>query len=297
MTGEASPGYLPYPSVPHLVKNKLPGVRILAVGRNPIERMYSSYQYNYVQPTIEALQHGKILSIPKGMDEEAYQTYLFSFEEMILAELAQVRKCLNVTHGTSVVEAAREWKKYDWVTDEMTRRKRKRLPPLADLDGFCYGKRVSSTVVRDQWTDLAAQNPDKVIIDRNVHLIQSFIGRSIYVLPLEWWYARMGKDSIYFLCTEEMSDTSGSGVAKVANFLGLPAFNFSDTVRKGAYNVGGHRGYDEEVSWDVLESESHRASATKNIPLSEDVMRQVKDFIQPYNERLFALTGRRCHGW
>lgn len=299
MTGEASPGYLPYPSVANLVHRRLPGVRILALGRNPLERMYSSYQYNYVFPTIQQLKKGlAVRHVERFKDDDYYQQFLFSFEEMVVAELAQLQSCLDPVNGTAITGAEREFSsKYEWVGREIKRRKQEGLPPLADIDGHCYGDKVSKKILRKQWADLQTQNPDKIIFDRNTHLTQSFIGRSLYTLPLEWWYARMGEAPIYFLCTEELSDTTGRGVANVASFLGLPAYNFSETVKKGAYNVGGHRGYDTEVSWDVLESESHHASVEKSIPLSDDVLRQVKAFIHPYNERLFHLTGRRCQGW
>lgn len=294
-----SPGYLPYPNVANLVYSRLPGVRIIMVGRNPIERMYSSYLYNYVAPMVEQMRKGRVHNVLRGHDnDEYYQQYLFSFQEMVVAELAQLQKCLHESNGTAISGAQKEWGKYAWVQAEISRRQEAGLPRLADVDGHCYGnRRVSSKVLRAQWTDLQAAHPEKVILDRNTHLTQSIIGRSLYVLPLEWWYARMGSQAIFFVCTEELSDMSGEGVARVANFLGLPAFNFSSTISKGAFNVGGHRGYDTEVSWDVIANSSHHASVQTEIPLSDEVLQQVKDFLQPYNERLFQLTGRRCEGW
>jgi hypothetical protein len=43
MTGEASPGYLPYPDVAKLVHERLArsGVKIITIGRDPIERELS----------------------------------------------------------------------------------------------------------------------------------------------------------------------------------------------------------------------------------------------------------------
>ena len=297
MTGEASPGYLPYPNVPDLIHTRLPGVRILMLGRNPLERMYSSYQYNYVSPTMDNMRKGRIRGILKDKDDEYYLSHLFSFEEMVVAELERLQECLNESNGTAVINAEKEWSKYDWVVQEIERRKKSGLPRLVDIDGHCYGNRVSSKVLRKQWSALQTKYPNKVIVDHNLHLIQSFIGRSLYALPLEWWYARMGDANIYFLCTEELSDVTGEGVARVARFLGLPAYNFSETVQKGAFNVGGHHGYDKEVSWDVIANDTHHASVDKPIPLSDEVLQRVKAFLHPYNERLFHLTGRRCRGW
>jgi hypothetical protein len=300
MSGEASPGYLPYPSVPHLIEERLPGgMRILVLGRNPLERMWSSYQYNYVTPMKESMQAGRVDHVEKDQPEDYYAQFLFSFEEMVVAELAQLRYCLNPVNGTAVVKARRQWKnKYEWTKLEYARRESWDLPPMADLDGHCYGERSRGGALRRQWADLMKDNPKKVILDRNTHLIQSIIGRSLYVLPLEWWYARMDASQIYFVCTEELSDTTGAPLNKVASFLGLPSYNFSETIQKGAYNVGGHRGYDTEVSWDVIEAEAEPVSSSENaIPLSDDVLQQVQDFVRPYNERLFQLTGRRCEGW
>ena len=92
MTGEASPGYLPYPGVAHIIYKRLPGVRFIMLGRNPIERMYSSYQYNYVAPMVDEMKRGHVKRIEKGHDDDYYQKYLFSFEEMIVAELAHLQK-------------------------------------------------------------------------------------------------------------------------------------------------------------------------------------------------------------
>lgn len=298
MTGEASPGYLPYPDVAQLIYNRLPGVRFIMLGRNPIERMYSSYQYNYVVPMIEDMKKGRVRRIEKDHDDDYYHKYLFSFEEMVVAELRYLQQhCLDESSGTAIVGAEKQYSKYRWVKDELARRKEQGLPPLADIDSHCYGNRVNSKVLRRQWYDLQTANPDKVILDHNTHLIQSFIGRSLYALPLEWWYARFGDAPIYFVCTEELSDTTGRGVARVATFLGLPNHDFSESVQKGAYNVGGHRGYDKEVPWDVIANDTQHASVDQTIPLSDEVMKQVKAFLHPYNERLFRLTGRRCRGW
>ena len=298
MTGEASPGYLPYPDVPHLIQKRIPGVRIIALGRNPIERMYSSYEYNYVRPTVEEMQKGRVSHIERNRDDEYYMSFLFSFEEMVAAELAWLKKCLDPATGSAVVQARKKWySKFTWVRTEMDRREKLNLPPMADLDGYCYGDRVSKEVLRQQWASLQTDNKDKVILDHNSHLIQSIIGRSLYVLPLEWWFARFDKEDIHFVCTEELSDVSGKGVSRVADFLGLPGFNFSQVVQKGAYNVGGHQGYDNEVAWDIVANETHHASVLKPIPLSEDLLRQVQSFVQPFNERLFQMVGKQCQGW
>lgn len=290
ITGEASPGYLPYPNVAALVQKRMPRApRIIAIGREPIDRAYSSYRYNYVHPTIDYLKRGRVVGVPRDLNDTEYESYLFSFEEMMQAELATLKSCL-ADDGDAVVKAREQ---HTGWADEFERRQSEGLPPLADLDAFCYGHRISSQILRPQWSDLRDKFPDKVIVDRNLHLVQSMIGRSLYTLPLEWWYALFDPSQIYFVCTEELSDRTGEPLSQLASFLGLPKFNFSSTVQKGAYNVGGHRGYDQETSWTEVEQDKKPESPAEM--LSEEFRQELQDFLKPYNERLFSLVGRRCN--
>jgi len=177
MTGEASPGYLPYPDVARLVSARMPGPRIVAIGRNPLERTYSSYRYNYATPTIQEMKRGQFYSskgIPGGYSDEYYEQYLFSYEDMIRAELKVLRECLAVPNGRAVEGARQKWINFHWAKREYDRREREGLPPLVDLDGFCYGGLVNSTIPREQWTDLFAKYPNKVLTQRDAHV--SFVG-------------------------------------------------------------------------------------------------------------------------
>ena len=289
LTGEASPGYLPYPEVATAVRHDLPnGPRILCIGREPLDRAYSSYRYNYVEPTLQRLKKGW-KHVEGNREDEYYQAYLFSFQDMIAAELQRLQRCLS-PNGTAIVKA-RKKHQHDAFRHEYQRRREEGLPPMADLDAFCYGGKVNSTVLRGQWSALVAKYPDKVILDKNLHLTQSFIGRGLYTLPLEWWYATFAPDDLYFVCTEELKDLTGQPLEDVASFLGLPSFDFADVVAQGAYNVGGHRGYDEEVSWETVQNAS---ASTMEIPISDELRSEFYEFVRPYNERLFALVGKRC---
>lgn len=293
MTGEASPGYLPYPGVVDRLRKVMPGSRMIAVGRNPLERAYSSYRYNYVTPTIEEMSKGRHRDgIAPNQPDEYYHKFLFSFEDMLRAELINLKACL--APGGSAETGAREtYSPLSWVKREMNRRNSTGSPPLVDLDGFCYGEPINRTVIRAQWADMIAQHPEKVITASNAHLTQALLGRSLYALPLEWWYAVFPKNDIYFMCTEELSALNGEPMSRVASFLGLPHFNFSVIVQGGSYNVGEHRGYDEEVSWQEVKKLDSLRSADSSLP--EDFRREVLEFIRPFNERLFGLTGRRCN--
>jgi hypothetical protein len=45
VTGEASPYYLFHPQVPHRIARDLPGVKLIAILRDPVERAYSQWQH------------------------------------------------------------------------------------------------------------------------------------------------------------------------------------------------------------------------------------------------------------
>jgi hypothetical protein len=309
MTGEASPGYLPYPKAVKATRDRMEGnPKLVLIGRNPLTRMYSSYRYNYRHPTLIAYQHGKNGIMAKQPDAY-YEPYFFSFEELVRAELQQLRKCLD---GFGPAKTRDRWYDQPWTREEFDRRETKGLPPLIDLDKVCYGEQVNKTVVRKQWADLQMKHPERYIPPNNAFLIQSFIGRSLYVLPLEWWYILFDSKDIQFYCTEDLSNSETLNDFSMQ--LGLPSYNYSDVVAQGAFNVGGHRGYDKATSWEALQEEdngisnndaeatnessssssSTTAALDDGIPLSAELRQEVLDFIRPYNERLFKLVGKRC---
>ncbi|KAI2503419.1 hypothetical protein MHU86_11048 [Fragilaria crotonensis] len=113
MTGEASPGYLPYPDVVALTKKEMPGTKIICVGRDPLGRSWSSYRYNYVNPALEIMRKGKAPGIARNMSDEYYQKYLYSFEEMLRAELKTIKACL-APGGPGEVGARERWGREPW---------------------------------------------------------------------------------------------------------------------------------------------------------------------------------------
>jgi len=372
ITGEASPGYLPYPDVARDVKrvwtshktttpslsnnhnsnnnNNMVPPKIITVGREPFDRLYSSYRYNYVVPTIQHLRkkgHPRIPSSPSKSksnkknnldeeyvelnhpDDEYYKPYLFTLEDFIRAELKQLKACL---YDWGPERTYLKWKddsayKKAFIerrqnnnnnnnnnnndTDATTTPTPAPPPLLIDLDGICYGKSINKIVYREQWSQMQMEQPNKVLLNTNLHLTQALIGRSLYVLPLEWWYINFKQDGdITFVCTEEL--TNPETMNDIAGRLGLPKYDgFDAVVGEGAYNVGGHRGYDTATSWDEIqeeegEEEGSSPSSTQGtmitnnnndnvIPLPDDLYQELKDFIDPLNERLFALTGKRCN--
>ena len=125
MTGEASPGYLPYPTIVREMERLLPQPppKLIILGRKPLKRKCSSYKYNYVQPTVDSMKKGRLwayedpdlyktdsstdsttsknngfpsrVRLKLHQNDSYYQPYLFTMEELIRAELNQLKECLR----------------------------------------------------------------------------------------------------------------------------------------------------------------------------------------------------------
>ncbi len=241
MTGEASPGYMPYPSVIELLVKRLSPTqpkkastagleaykdsiqslpKIITVVRDPIERAVSSYKYNYIVPALTRLKRGQGVTasgepIPGGMSEQFYRdNHLYTFEELVSAELVTLKECLQPGGKGETYSYNRYGKsKYMFFFSLFQARANRSQTPLIHMDGACYEATKSKSVPRVQWTELARRNPDKILDLPNLQLTQSIVGRSIYVLPLEWWYEVFASASgtkeevwIHAVCTEEMGD-------------------------------------------------------------------------------------------
>lgn len=336
MTGEASPGYMPYPFVIQLLVQRLSPTdepdnpsadkletymddikslpKIISVVRDPIERAVSSYKYNYIVPALTKLKRGQGMTasgkpIPGGKTEKFYQDYLYTFEELASAELAALRECLRPGGRGETYSFNHYGKDNQFFHGTFESRANSSKTPLIYLDGACYEDTKSQFVPRVQWNELAKRIPDKILDLPNLQLTQSIIGRGVYVLPLEWWYevfastSAQGEDWIHTVCTEEMGDNPVDTMDDVSSFLGLPEFDFRNTTSAGRYNVGGHRGYDTLTTADEeadehdesLSSTSESKSSSIDLTsISDELMTELMEFYRPYNERLFALIGRRC---
>ncbi|KAL7516585.1 hypothetical protein ACHAWX_001585 [Stephanocyclus meneghinianus] len=320
ITGESSPSYFPYPEVPHMIHQRTrmgsniamaqrgSHPKIIAIVRDPISRAMSSYKYNYVDPAIKMLLNrpnnpkvkAAMSNISEGMPESYYrENHLFSFEELVRAEISVLRECL----------------KPGGVAEQMSRRKygppngiyadafMERASPLVNADEFCYGEMVSDSVPLAQWAYLIRQYPDKVIIGLDYHLIRSIVGRSLYSLFLNWWYKKFADDDIHVVCTEDLHFRPAEAMLNVSLFLGLPKFNFSNVTAEGMYNVGFHQGYDTLTSWDDIQNEAEGEKDTDDldfanigydVDVSDELRNELKDFFHPYNEALFQLAGKSC---
>mmetsp|Transcript_21317 Transcript_21317/g.48409 ORF Transcript_21317/g.48409 Transcript_21317/m.48409 type:complete len:322 (+) Transcript_21317:983-1948(+) len=300
ITGEASPGYLPYPDVAYKIKKTLPDAKILMMAREPLDRAWSSYNYNYVQPALKMLRIGR-KGIPAGRSEEYYRKYhIFSFEELVRAELDMLAECLRPGGRAEIFSK----QNYKWAQPEVKRRKKLGLPPLVALHYSCYsGKRISASVPAAQWSALVAANPNKFLAVPNTMVVQALVGRGLYALQAEWYYVADARgDGIVMVCSEDLRERPLEALNNVTASLGLPAFNYSDVVEKGMYNVAEHTGYDTATPWshkeggregghDTVEEGAHESK----IPLSPGTLKELKDMFNDHNSRLFHLVGHRCN--
>ena len=102
---------------------------------------------------------------------------------------------------------------------------------------------------------------------------------------------------MFFICTEELNNATA--LLNLARQLGLPDYDFEKVIAEGAFNVGGHRGYDKATSWEEIASEKSQSNNTtekeeEEIPLSDSLKAELLEFLKPFNERLFELVGKRC---
>jgi len=292
ITGEAFPGYLPYPDVALRIKETLGansyGPKIVVSVREPLSRAYSSYKYNYLEPALEKLRRGGIDILVNQTDEYYIKHHVFSFEDMIEAELKFITQCLEP--GGRAEQATRDKYSLSGYSNEFRRRDSQHLLPLVDIE-LCYGQTTAGNTppVSPQFDDLVQANPEKLIdIPSKNHVIRSFLGRGLYVTALDWWIVVFGKDQIHVQCMEELSSTT-EAMSNVTSFLGLPDFDFSTTIANGIYNVGGrNEGFGKRTK--NAEVQHNRTS----LPISDGLKEQVLAFVENYNQRLFSIIGRKC---
>ena len=302
MTGEAAPGYIPYPVVARRIYNRMynkgGAPRFILLVREPLQRAYSSYKYSYVNPALKLLKkkyhlHNSVVN-DIGMKEIEYHpndddyytsNYLFSFNDFIKSELRMLKECLKL--GSNAMNSSFTANSF-WTEDEYERRKNNDLPPMIDLDRFCY---TSETY---QWSEMKNDNPQRILYSLpNKQLITQFLGRSLYTLFLEWWYAIYPKNNVYIICSEDLKSSPITTMNNLTAWLGLPKYNYTPVISHGLYNVAGKRGYNSVMKWDDINTVNSVSNDTI-IPLDDELKQDVLDFFHIYNQRLFELTGTTC---
>jgi hypothetical protein len=269
MTGEASPGYMVYARVPPLVVRALPQVRIIAILREPLDRLWSSYHYNSVD----------VLG-PQGRPA--------GLEHFVAVEMGILRGCLarqgydarvgsgpnaDVRYAVDFVAC------YDAPHNSPKQQVRDVRAAVGASDGKDAARRVSFP-------------------NTNPHLYRQFLGRGAYSLMLEHWFGAFDRDAIAILCTDDITAQGGGSLPgtvgpaatmrRVALFLGLDgSFDFEATVAKGKFNAAGLRGYDQVTPWG-------EAVKDGKDPMPLALAAALQAFYRPFNERAFELAGRRC---
>lgn len=290
MTGEAAPGYLPYPDVALLVRDRMPGPRMITIAREPIDRAWSSYNYNYVREAIKRAKRTR--GVVKGESNAYYQErYVFPFEDFVRTELTLLKQCLATGGAAETRAKERFGASY---ADAFAARAAAGAPPLVDVIEDCYPKPKRRSEPRPQWRDMVESHPEKLLVTvPNLHLVEAFLGRGLYAVQAEWWYAAHPEGDNALVCSEDMRQRPAETMNELTDFLGLPPFDYADVVAKGMYNVAGHKGYDKATSWEKA-NEEREEREKEVIPLSEGLRKELEDFLQAHNERLFTLAGKRC---
>ncbi|KAJ8601246.1 hypothetical protein CTAYLR_003253 [Chrysophaeum taylorii] len=229
MTGEASPGYAQYSEVPVRVAKHLPETRVLVIVRDPAERAYSAYHYNY-------------LNVVRPNKKRTFE-FLIEHETRLLA------KCLENNSENKI-----------------------------DLSRDCYGRTTAKDTYGVDDMPLA-----------NQHLWRQLVGRSLYILYLDWW------PEFFMVCSELLAapETAADEMATVAAYLGLPTFDFRPVVDKGKYNAGAkHLGYGKVTPWDQAEK-----LADLRPPMTAAARHLIDTFAHPHTTRLFERANRSCPKW
>lgn len=290
ITGEAFPGYLPYPNIASEVQRLLgsggDSPRIIVSVREPLYRAYSSYKYNYLRMGLKNLREKD--KNPQT-DEYYKENFLLSFEELINAELEYLKECLEPGGKAEVLTFEKYGQRVMNFSNSST-------PSniLVDVE-LCYAKTSSGNETSSphegyHLSKLMEIYPEKVTdIPQTNHLIRSMLARGIYILSIDWWYETFDKSDIHVVCLEELSQ-SQIAMDNVTRFLGLPTYDFSSIITKERYNVGGNEGF---TSLTRTEGTS-TATKSASIPLSDKLRYEVQGFFSFYNERLFERMGRRC---
>ena len=297
-TGEAAPGYLPYPYVaeriynvsfipspltlprtnPHLLASFCSlqdlgdDINIIMIARDPIERAFSSYMYNYRSQPLKANE-------------------IISFNDLISAELAILDSCLSP--GGSAEQRASSSPYMGNVIDK---------PRFNVIEG-CYEDKQD-----EQWRQIIEQNPSVAhSVDSPLsYLFQAFVGRGLYSYQLEWWLGAF--NNVFVVCSQELKNDSKDAMTKLGNWMGVEGGSkeWEDVVQLGAYNVGGATKsyvYDEKVSWDAFDKISEEKGGTLaqlKMAMDPDVLKRfeqlAQDELKHLNElqKRFAFGGGKC---
>ena len=275
VTGEASPGYLPDERSAKFIGRHLRGVRILMLFRDPVERALSSYIYNYLnvvkeehrkksRGTVSVQTKFSHMNAILAEEEEIDNESIVTFEEFVDAEMRHIRRCL----------------------------KKKGLSAAAiDIFKLCFD---GDETVEKQWEGLERSKNGKARIVRthSSYLIRTMLARGFYQSQHDLWL-REGHD-IHVMCTEQMNLETGDQVLKdAASFIGLPEYNFTDTIfRHGILNSKENPGYEVSTTW------REHALKHPSAGVSPATRKKIIDFLKEHDATLtgWGKFSKSC-GW
>ena len=267
LSGEASPGYIVYHDVPGRIHASVPGVRLLAVLRDPVDRAYSAYEYHYLRHMRETSNID-----PDARGHAEIRPRPMTFLELAQQEIEHLKRCLDAfakAHGEGA---------------------------LVDLSDECYKKRN----VRQQWPDSRWTTWPFVTPRKAQWVYRSMIARGRYADQLSHYFAEWGKKEhfLHVVCSEDLLEKPAQTMAAVAEFLGLPGpphFAFDKVVAKGMYNVHGAEGYEQATipdGWGENAGAAYGQRVRAAIP--PEAKKVLGAYFKPHNERLFKMIGKRC---
>jgi hypothetical protein len=152
LTYDVTPSYIWKPWVARRVKELFPGIKLIAILRNPVDKAYSHYH----------------LSI-------RYNKEKLTFEEAVMRDMKTFSDLVN-----------------------------------------------SDSKINDDYFKNQIKN--------------SYLGRGFYAQQLETWFELFDRKQILILTSEELSTETNKTMNKIFQFLGLPDYNISDTVKRNTAN-------------------------------------------------------------
>ena len=252
VTGEASPGYLPSSESASRTGEHLKGVRIIVLVRDPVERAYSSYKYNYVNAILGDVRARGVRSRRRrrereakvGIDghmeainaelEEVDKRRLVTFEEFVDAEMDYIRKCMQGRGGEreGVMERCFEGRDGEDPSEQW--------------------KSIPKTLVDERGVRI-----DRIFDTNGNHLVRSMLARGMYSSQVDVWRRHHREENVHVMCTSDLdvremgADIVGEKIDEVAAFIGLEKFDFEPAVGAiGVLNHGSKPGYERATAWD-----------------------------------------------
>ena len=182
VTGEASPGYMVYHHVPAAVIKSMPEARIIAVVRDPVDRIWSSYHYNYLD-----LLKGEGGMVPAPLEA-------FVEVETGMIDVCMAANGYTARHGVSIPGT----KPLDVIASCFSK------DPARARQQFVDVARVSGKSPPAGLGVPAAHGAESESIElprSNVHLYQQIVARGLYSPMLEWWYVLWDPRSLAYMYT------------------------------------------------------------------------------------------------